>query len=206
MATPGKLIIIEGTNGSGKDAIAQLLSNHYISEKIPHLMLKEPASDYYSLFCRKLQDKNTPINSVVMLALAQRLEVIQRQVKPALERGEYVIMNRSHMSTRAIQGRTDGALWFIEHITHAIPEIIPTADLTIFLEVDRQTVIDRRYQNDPQKHGLNPNDISRIDELIRAYWQEYIHAKKAGLPIYKVDATQPLTVVKNEVIQLIRSL
>jgi dTMP kinase len=94
------LIILEGPDGSGKSTTAKILQ-----ERIPNsIVVRDP--DYYRdeiLYNKEISDYTR-----FYLYMAARIELITKQIKPALEQGKIVIADRLYISTRIYQGHIKG--------------------------------------------------------------------------------------------------
>jgi dTMP kinase len=100
---PGKFIVIEGGDGSGKDTQINKLREALGREKF--LFVKDPGDTEIGLLLRNIvlyNDAITP-QAELLLYLASRAQLTEEKIRPALERGIHVISNRFSPSTIAYQ-------------------------------------------------------------------------------------------------------
>lgn len=114
----GKLIVFEGPEGSGKTTQSAILHQNFQKAGISSLLSKEPGQ----VFNRQLRDillggTPTPM-AKLLLFLADRAQHVETIVKPALQAGTHVILDRFTDSTIAYQ-------WFGQLAKDGTP--VPTA-------------------------------------------------------------------------------
>ena len=133
----GKLVVFEGTEGSGKSTQLRLLSERLSAAGIPAVALREPGGTPVGDTIREiLLDPNGKVTPAAeaLLFLASRAELIRREVQPALKRGDVVLMDRFFLSTYAYQiagrGLAEGDVRAANCL--ATSGIVP--DLTIVLD------------------------------------------------------------------------
>lgn len=95
----GKLIVIEGPEGSGKTSLAKLLVTYLNSIGVSAVSSKEPGTAFKGILRNLiLEDKPSPV-SELFLFLADRAEHIHNHVKPMLSSGTWVVLDRFSHST-----------------------------------------------------------------------------------------------------------
>lgn len=136
----GRFITFEGGEGSGKSTQAQLLAEHLRGAGLNVLITREPGGSAFAETVRNLiLDPSTPPHSPMSEALlfySARADHLEKTIRPALERGNWVICDRFSDSTRVYQGVVGGlpadTLEALERLV-----VHPTApDLTILLDLD----------------------------------------------------------------------
>ena len=117
MNRPGRYIVIEGNDGTGKSTQVAMLADYFRARGQTVCVVEEPGSDD--------PEKSTPVanelrrivkngdlvrSSEINLALfsAARRELWREKIQPALQRGEIVLSARNYISTLAYQGYGDG--------------------------------------------------------------------------------------------------
>lgn len=117
MSRPGRYIVIEGNDGTGKSTQVAKLAEYFRARGQTVCMVEEPGSDD--------PEKSTPIanelrnvikngdlarSAAVNVALfsAARRELWREKIRPALERGEIVLSARNYISTLVYQGQAEG--------------------------------------------------------------------------------------------------
>jgi dTMP kinase len=106
MASGARLIVFEGGEGSGKSTQLRLLSVALDAHAVRHRCLREPGGTPLGSEVRRiLLDPASAITprAEALLFMASRAELVEREIKPALERGEVVLLDRFFLSTYAYQ-------------------------------------------------------------------------------------------------------
>src|SRR5688500_19257422 len=98
----GKLVVFEGTEGSGKSTQLRLLSDRLSAAGVPVVPLREPGGTPVGDTIREIllnpTGDVTPA-AEALLFMASRAELVSREIKPALKRGDVVLMEigRAHV-------------------------------------------------------------------------------------------------------------
>jgi dTMP kinase len=137
----GAFIVIEGLDGSGKTTQARLLVQKLRSSHNA-VYTTEPSRGKIGSFIREcclFEEKRLDSATEALLFAADRIEHIQNEVVPALNKGLLVISDRYLYSSLAYQGSTGLSLEWIEAINkHALKP-----DLAVFIDVAPETVMQR---------------------------------------------------------------
>jgi dTMP kinase len=102
----GALIVFEGGEGSGKSTQLRLLSRDLERRSVRHVCLREPGGTPLGTEVRRLLlDRTSDIvpRAEALLFMASRAQLVEREILPALERGELVLLDRFFLSTYAYQ-------------------------------------------------------------------------------------------------------
>ena len=104
-----KFIVFEGIDGSGKSTQCSLLYNFIRSENIPVKLLAEPTSGEYGQKIRKMLKSETPlpVEEQIRLFIEDRREDYLLNIKPCMEQGITVVMDRYFYSNAAYHGSAD---------------------------------------------------------------------------------------------------
>ena len=141
MQKRGAFIVVEGLDGSGKTTQARLLVQKLRSSHNA-VYTTEPSRGKIGSFIREcclFEEKRLDSATEALLFAADRIEHIQNEVVPALNKGLLVISDRYLYSSLAYQGSTGLSLEWIETINkHALKP-----DLAIFIDVAPETVMQR---------------------------------------------------------------
>lgn len=107
---PGRLITLEGGEGTGKSTQASLLQGALEQHGIEAVLTREPGGAELSERIRAVILDKKPVepNAEFLLFAAARAEHITAMIKPALERGAWVVCDRYIDSTRVYQGEIEG--------------------------------------------------------------------------------------------------
>jgi len=102
----GKLVVFEGSEGAGKSTQLRILAGRLSAACIPVVPLREPGGTVVGDSIRQiLLDPKSEISpaSEALLFMASRAELVRTEIKPALKRGDVVLMDRFFLSTYAYQ-------------------------------------------------------------------------------------------------------
>lgn len=133
------LITFEGIDGCGKSTQIGLLKDWMAENEIRYSLFREPGGTDLSEKIRALLlDSKGDMNPVTELLLfsAARSQLISEKVKPLLEAGELVILDRFYDSTTAYQGygRRSASLEQIDVLNRlAGHNLVP--DITFYLKI-----------------------------------------------------------------------
>lgn len=104
----GRFITFEGGEGAGKTTQAKMLCEALESAGIETLLTREPGGTFGAEAIRELVLEGTADRwsgmTELLLMYAARLDHVEKLIKPALERGVWVISDRFSDSSMAYQG------------------------------------------------------------------------------------------------------
>ena len=138
--TIGKFITFEGGEGAGKTTQAKMLCEALEGAGIETLLTREPGGTFGAEAIRNLVLEGTSDRwsgmTELLLMYAARLDHMEKLIKPALERGVWVISDRFADSSLAYQGYARGLGAEKVKAVHAavMDEFEP--DLTILFDID----------------------------------------------------------------------
>lgn len=142
----GRLIVFEGGEGSGKSTQLRRLSARLSQRGVTHVCLREPGGTPLGTDVRRLLlDRASDIvpRAEALLFMASRAQIVDREIRPALARGDIVLLDRFFLSTYAYQigghGLPEGD---VRHANHfATGGLIP--DITILLSFPAREGLER---------------------------------------------------------------
>lgn len=142
MKNKGRFICIEGLDGSGKTTHAHRLVQNLQKRGFDAVYTTEPSEGEIGKFIRAsvLQGKKRVPRVVEALLFAvDRVEHLEKDVKPALKEGKIVVSDRCVYSSLAYQGAAGLDLEWIEEINRfALPP-----DLALYIDVPPEVVVKR---------------------------------------------------------------
>lgn len=110
--TQGKFITFEGGEGAGKTTQAKMLAEALEGAGIETMLTREPGGTFGAEAIRDLVLEGTSDRwsgmTELLLMYAARLDHVEKLIKPALERGVWVISDRFSDSSMAYQGYARG--------------------------------------------------------------------------------------------------
>ena len=136
---PGSLITFEGIDGSGKSTQIQMLEHEFNKLGVEYKTFREPGGTELSEKIRAilLDKENIELisTSESLLFAAARAQLTAEQIKPAIEKGEFVICDRFTDSTIAYQGYGRGLdIKQLEEINYIATAGL-TPDITFILDI-----------------------------------------------------------------------
>lgn len=170
---PGKLIVIEGMDGSGKTTIEQRIVEHFGGEGIGIFVTHQPSAWFRNderILATLFGDGEGEIiadEAVALFGLADRFNHQKLLLEPQLARGAIVLCNRyifAMLSYYIASGTVD--LQWLKDVSHFV--IKP--DLVILLNADPKIIVDRVIGKD----GKNPNYYDQDEGMVRRIMNGYL--------------------------------
>lgn len=190
-----KFIVIEGLEGAGKTnahnvvvATLQELGIHCLT------FTREPGGTPLAERLRELTLNNRGIGdekvtdkAELLMFYAARVQLVETVIKPALEKGQWVIGDRHDLSTQAYQG---GGRGIDQHLLMALRDTVLGdfyPDLTLYLDVTPEVGLRRARVR---------GELDRIEQESLDFFnrtrERYLQLAAADSKILVIDATQPL--------------
>lgn len=202
----GKFIVFEGPDGSGKTTVIR-----NVKEKLTELGyqvhdFREPGGTAISEKIRSiiLDNENSEMDArcECLLYAASRAQLINERIRPLLEGGDLVICDRFVLSSLLYQGLGRGlGVKEVENINYFATGGL-RADLTLFLNIDYKTALERKKENF-KADRLENEDLSFHKKVFDGY---LALAEDFQDEIVTVDATCPLEEVVEESLKIILEL
>ncbi len=137
----GLLIAIEGIDGAGKTTLARGLAHELNQRGIEPLLTKEPTNGPHGTALRQsaTTGRLSPADEL-KLFIADRREHVEQLLRPALDAGRVVILDRYYFSNAAYQGAAglDAAEILAQNEAFA-----PKPDLLLLLDLPPETGLSR---------------------------------------------------------------
>ncbi len=138
---PGRLIVIEGIDGTGKSTQAALLEQWLQDSGFETIRSFEPTQGQYgSLLRRSMTEGRFPQSKEIDLFLKDRKEHVEELIIPALREGKVVILDRYYFSMMAYQGARGADPLLIRNQNEIFA---PQPDLMIYLQLSVQSALNR---------------------------------------------------------------
>ena len=199
-----KFITFEGGEGAGKSTQVRLLAEHLRASGIDVLTTREPGGSPGAELIRKLLVEGAADawdgTTEALLMFAARRDHLVRTIRPALQRGQWVISDRFADSTRAYQGHGHGFdLEQIETLYRvAVGDFEP--DLTLILDLSVETGLARaasRRGAETRYEGLGIAFHQRVRDGFRRI------AAAEPQRCVLIDADVPIEAVRDRVKQVV---
>jgi dTMP kinase len=207
--TTGRFITLEGGEGAGKSTQAQYLHKRLAAQGIKSLLTREPGGSPRAEAIRAVllagQAKALGPMGEALLFYAARDSHLELTIRPALARGQWVICDRFHDSTRAYQGAAGGvpiaALDALERIV--VGSTRP--DLTLILDLPAEEGLKRaaaRAQAAGEGADRFESMSLRFHQNLRREFQEIADAEPDRCVI--IDASRSVEQVSDAVLDAVQ--
>jgi len=168
----GRLITIEGLDGSGKTTLAERLAGALRADGRSVEVLREPGGVELSERIRALvKDPSLQVDAraEALLYAAARAQLVAERLAPALAAGTWVLLDRFVDSSLAYQGagRGLGVEAVREVNLFGTGGLLP--DRTLLLRVDRDTRAARQAVRGEAPDRLEREEDAFFDAIARAY-------------------------------------
>ncbi|MCP5111704.1 MAG: dTMP kinase [bacterium] len=164
---PGLFLTFEGIDGSGKSTQIRLLIDRLRAEGRDVLETVEPGGTAIGQQIRRvlLDARNNDItpNVELLLYFASRAQNIEQVIRPALTAGKIVVCDRFTDSTMVYQGIARGLGEQVVADLHRIACKNLTPDLTLYLDIDLETSLERARARNRELSGAEAVE-TRMDE------------------------------------------
>lgn len=199
---PGKFIVFEGGEGSGKTthirAAVEYLQQNYIAVVATH----EPGGTEIGKHIRQILLENSGDHTIMPVAelflfLADRAQHVQSFIQPKLQAGNHVVCDRFTGSTLAYQigaRKLQPEAFIMEMEAYARLNIQP--DLVIYLDVDPKMGIQRKQQQIGQDLTRFDNEAIQFHEQVRQYFHKLVATQSHWI---QIDANRELSVVQQDI-------
>jgi dTMP kinase len=197
-------ITFEGSEGCGKSTQVQRLAGRLERAGVPFLVTREPGGTAIGETVRELlqfapQSAGMMPETELLLFEASRSQLVRETIKPALERGLCVIVDRFLDSTTVYQGaarKLDRQI--VEQLNaFAVGDCVP--DITFVLDLDVTTA--RSRMKSPRRPDRMEQEPTEFYERIR---QAYCHlAKREPNRVVLIDGSQPVDKIDNQIWEIL---
>lgn len=204
----GRFIAFEGGEGTGKSTQARMLAETLRCRGIDAVLTREPGGTPGAEAIRSLlldpPGEGWGASAEALLFAAARADHVARLIRPALERGRWVVCDRFVDSSRAYQGGAGGVGDDAVRALHAIGSGGLRPDLTVLIEVPPQTAATRLSRRDAGRTDA----IGGRDAGYHAQVAKSFRALAAGEPaaFRVVDGDAPVDEVHARVLEALATL
>jgi dTMP kinase len=191
-------IALEGSDGSGKSTVARALAVRLEADGETVEVVREPGGTPLGEVVRELvlDSDRLDVWAEVFLFAAQRAELAREVIAPALERGTWVISDRTYYSSIAYQGRGrglgEGRIREINEL--GLDGVLP--HYVFVLDVDPKEALDR--QDRPDRIGKEGVEFqTRVREA-------YVNASEEEPDKVRIlDGSSPVEVLVDQILQVV---
>ncbi len=199
--TRGSLITLEGIEGAGKSTIARWVCEWLDRHAIRATLTREPGGTPLAERVRQIvlergQERLSAAAETLLMFAARGIHV-ENLIRPALERGEWVVCDRFTDATRAYQGGgrgVDAAL--IESLADEVQNGLQP-DCTLLLDLPVAVGLERARSRRAGPVDRFEAETQAFFERVRAAYLEL--ARREPRRIHVIDASLPLEAVTRQI-------
>ena len=200
----GKFIVIEGLEGAGKttaiNTVARILKQFNIEDL---QFTREPggtpiAEALRNIIKNGLEHEPLTDKAELLMLYAARIQLIENVIKPALNKGNWVIGDRHDLSTQAYQG---GGRQLDRHFIETLKKQVLgdfKPDLTLYLDIDPEIGLMR---------ARSRGELDRIEQQSLAFFkrirQRYLELANQDATIITIDAAQSMDAVTQQIKEIL---
>lgn len=204
----GKFIALEGGEGAGKSTQARLLADALEARGITVVSTREPGGTPGAEAIRSLlldpPGQGWGAEAEALLFAAARSDHVAKLIRPALERGDWVLSDRFVDSSRAYQGGA-GALGDEAIVTlHEIGSQGLRPDLTLLIEADDARVAERLAVRDGDQSDAIGGRDGDYHRAVAAAFRRYAEADPQGFAV--IDGSGSPEEVQQRIMQALNPL
>lgn len=193
--TRGRFITLEGIEGAGKSTVAVQIRERLAERGVTVRLTREPGGTPLAERLRALalepgEEHLAPEAETLLMFAARRIHV-DNLIRPALERGEWVLCDRYTDATRAYQGGGRGVpADFIESLARIVHADVDP-DLTLLLDLPPALGLARAAARRGAKDRFE-SENSAFFGRVRA---SYLEIARTERRVVVIDASRPLVEV-----------
>lgn len=192
-------IALSGMDYSGKSTQCKMLADEFDAE-----LLIEPSEGPLGTYLRECISNGTigdmTSSELMSMFLADGVWQYRTTIKPLLDEGISVVVDRSRLCTFAYQGRTEEQRNLIAEVCKNLPK----PDLLFYIDIDYSDMSERRaartgkldYYDKVDEEGFS----KRRDRYLKGV---YKHAESFGNVIEEVYGGRDIDIVQSELIELV---
>ncbi len=189
----GKLIVIEGIDGSGKSTCAKNLAEKLNSINIKTIYTFEPTHSHYGAKLRDgMLSEDLDAEEELLLFVKDRKEHIEYMIKPALEEGYFIILDRYFYSSIAYQGAKGID---INRIINMHKDFIVKPDIVFIFHLPIDIALNRIIS----KRGIadrfeNETYLKKVDKIFHSFNEPFI---------YHIDTDKDIKIINDELFNIL---
>ncbi|MCE9605447.1 MAG: dTMP kinase [Planctomycetia bacterium] len=157
--SPGRLIVVEGIDGAGKSTQVRRLAEALRQAGKSVVASREPTDGPWGRKLRaSAESQRMSLADELHAFIEDRKEHVAQVIRPALEQGTVVLLDRYYFSTMAYQGARGAD---VQRIRRENEAIAPRPDLVLLVDFDPQIALTRIRES----RGDVPNEFEQLDQL-----------------------------------------
>ena len=198
----GKFIVLDGPDGCGKSSQSRMLADWLAGNGTEVVSFRDPGTTSIGEKVRKIlldtANEGMCVRTEMLLYMAARAQLWAEEIKPALEQGKTVILDRWVSSTCAYQGFAGG--FGIENVIKIAEGCLERVwpDLSIILDLDVETSAKRLG-----------GQLDRMERKGSEYHQKvrdgFIEIGKYSDSVVVVNSADDIATVHKNIVQIVKS-
>lgn len=193
MSITPRFVALEGIDGSGTTTQLDRLCEALSQRGVGCTPTREPSTGPVGRFIRDVltgRDRCTK-EALALAFAADRLDHLQREIEPALSRGQWVITDRYLLSSLAYQSLEVPLDWVRQINQHA-----RAPDLTFFLRLPPEVAAQRRQQRGQAQERF---EQEAFQQRVAARYEEVL--EMGGGPVKVIDASLSVDAITDLLLQ-----
>jgi dTMP kinase len=197
----GSFITLEGIEGAGKSTVARWVCQWLEGHSVRPTLTREPGGTALAERVRQIvlergEERLSAVTETLLMFAARGIHV-ENLIRPALERGEWIVCDRFTDATRAYQGGgrgVDPAL--IESLASQVQGLLEP-DCTLLLDLPVALGLERARSRRAAVTDRFEAEAQAFFERVRGAYLEL--ARRHPRRIHVIDASVPLEAVARQV-------
>lgn len=193
---PGFLIVVEGIDGTGKSTQVRLLAEALRADGHHVVTSREPTDGPHGTRLRQsaTTGRLSP-QEELELFLKDRREHVDSLIRPTLDAGGIVILDRYYFSTMAYQG---GRGFDPQEIRRANEEFAPQPDLLLHLDLPVDDALARVGARDGSANQFEQHEaLQHCSDVFHSLTDDFVR---------RIDTTQPIEAVHADILATTREM
>jgi dTMP kinase len=206
--TRGLFITLEGVEGAGKSTVARWVCEWLDRHAVRATLTREPGGTPLAERVRQVvlergEERLSPVTETLLMFAARGIH-LENLIRPALDRGDWVVCDRFTDATRAYQGGGRGldAAW-IESLASQVQGGLQP-DLTLLLDLPVPLGLERARSRRANAADRFEAEAQAFFERVRAAYLEL--ARREPKRIRVIDASVPLEAVQGQIAAVLEQL
>lgn len=198
----GMLVVFEGIEGSGKTTQAKLLHESISKEGIGCALTKEPSDSSITRLIRDELKKSSDAagafdtRSLQLLFTADRSVHVEKMIRPRLEAGDTVVVDRYLLSTIAYASAFGDAS--LADYLMQVNDVFPKPDLVFYIRVSPEAALKRVSARENKERYDNLNSLRKQDAAYLSLARRYYSGE--GSPWVEIDGDRGIPEVASDVL------
>jgi dTMP kinase len=206
--TRGLFITLEGVEGAGKSTVARWICEWLDRQAVRATLTREPGGTPLAERVRQIvlergAERLSPVTETLLMFAARGIH-LENLIRPALDRGDWIVCDRFTDATRAYQGGGRGldAAW-IESLASQVQGGLQP-DLTLLLDLPVPLGLERARSRRANATDRFEAEAQAFFERVRAAYLEL--ARREPKRIHVIDASVPLEAVQGQIAAVLEQL